>query len=78
MPDWRRDSLFRFLDQRDLRIVIEDAQGRDMKKDVPISFSPFRREYRYRYRREMRGKIVKKRSYSVSTEHDPMVELGED
>lgn len=78
VPDWRRDSLFRFLDQRDLRIVIEDAQGRDMKKDVPISFSPFRREYRYRYRREMRGKIVKKRSYSVSTEHDPMVELGED
>lgn len=78
VPNWRRNTLFRFSDKRDLRIVIDEVQGKDMKKDVPISFSPFRREYRYRYRKEMRGKTVEKRPCSVSTEHDPMMELEGD
>lgn len=75
VPAWRRKSLFHFSDKLHLRIVTDDVQGETIKKDVPVSFSPFRREYRYRYVREMPGKIVAKRQCLVSTEHDPMVEL---
>lgn len=75
VPDWRRKSLFRFSDKLHLRIVLDDIQGESIKKDVPISFSPFKREYTYRYMKEMPGKIVAKRQISVSTDHDPMMEL---
>lgn len=75
VPEWRRQSLFRFSDELHLRIVMDDLQGGSIKKDVPISFSPFRREYGYRYVKEMPGKIVTKKPLVVSTEHDPMIEL---
>lgn len=75
VPDWRRKFLFRFSDKLHLRIVTEGVQGEAIKKDVPVSFSPFRREYRYRYMTEMPGKTVAKGQRSVSTEHDPMMEL---
>lgn len=75
VPDWRRRSLFRFSNQLQLRIVMDDVQGGGLKKDVPISLSPFRREYRYRYRKEMPAKTVVKGELAVSTEHDPMAEL---
>lgn len=75
VPDWRRKALFRFSDKLHLRIVMDDVQGSAIKRDVPISFSPFRREYGYRYMKEMPGKIVAKTQFSVSTEHDPMMEL---
>ena len=75
VPDWRRKSLFRFSDKLHLRIVTDGVQGEAIKKDVPVSFSPFRREYRYRYMKEMPGKIVAKGQCLISTEHDPMVEL---
>lgn len=75
VPDWRRNDCFRFSHKRTLRIVVDDVQGKSMKKDVPISFSPFKREYGYRYRKNMPGKVVEKGTFSVSTEHDPMVEL---
>lgn len=75
VPDWRRRSLFRFSDQLLLRIVLDDVQGGAIKKDVPVSFSPFRREYGYRYLKEMPGKTVEKGQCLVSTEHDPMMEL---
>lgn len=75
VPDWRRKSLFRFSDKLHLRIVTDDVQGETIKKDVPVSFSPFRREYGYRYMKEMPGKAVAKGQCFVSTEHDPMVEL---
>lgn len=78
VPDWRRESLFHFSDRRNLRIVIDGEHGKDMKKDVPVSFSPFKREYKYRYRKEMRGSMVKKGPCSVSTTHDPMMELEGD
>lgn len=75
VPKWRRSALLRHSDQRSLRIVVEDDRGTAIKKDLPLSFSPFRREYRYRYIREMAGKIVEKSQDFVSTEHDPMREL---
>ncbi len=75
VPVWGRNALFRFSDTLELRIVMDDVRGEGMKKDIPVSFSPFRREYRYRYMKEMPGKIVAKGQYSVSTEHDPMLEL---
>ena len=75
VPDWRQKTLFRFSDKIHLRIVTDDIQGDAIKKDVPVSFSPFKREYRYRYMKEMPGKTVEKGQCSVSTEHDPMVEL---
>lgn len=75
VPDWRRKSLFRFSDKLHLRIVTDNVQGGTVKKDVPVSFSPFRREYRYRYMKEMPGKTVAKDQCLVSTDHDPMMEL---
>lgn len=79
VPEWRRNTLFRFSDKEKLRIVMDADCGKGVKKDVPVSFSPFKREYRYRYQREMPGKLVEKgQSFSrVPTEHDPMIELGE-
>lgn len=75
VPDWRRKAQFRFSDKLHLRIVMDAVQGETIKKDVPVSFSPFRREYRYRYMKEMPGKVVVKKQFPVSTEHDPMMEL---
>lgn len=75
VPKWRRSALLRHSNQQNLRIVVEDKKGVAIKKDLPLSFSPFRREYRYRYIREMAGKIVEKSQAFVSTEHDPMREL---
>lgn len=74
-PEWRKHALFHFSDKLHLRIVVDDTQGRTIKKDVPISFSPFGRKYKYRCMKEMPGKIVEKGKLSVSTEHDPMMEL---
>lgn len=76
VPDWRRKALFRFAEQISLRIVTDGVEKDAVKKDVPISFSPFGREYRYRYVRELMPKIVTRDMAPVSTEHDPMTELG--
>lgn len=75
VPEWRQESLFRYTDNLYLRIIMDSIQGSSVKKDVPLSFSPFKREYGYRYVKEMPGKVVTKESFSVSTEHDPMSEL---
>lgn len=75
VPDWQRKALLRFSRERSLRIVMDDAQGGAIKKDVPVSFSPFKREYRYRYLKELPGKIVGIGECQGSTEHDPMMEL---
>lgn len=74
-PEWRKKSLFRFTKEIPLRIVVESLEGGAMKKDVPVSFSPFRREYRYRYMKEVPAKIVTNAFQTVLTEHDPMAEL---
>ena len=75
VPEWRQESLFRYTDNLYLRIIMDSIQGSSVKKDVPLSFSPFKREYGYRYVKEMPGKVVTKESFSVPTEHDPMLEL---
>lgn len=76
VPEWRRRELFRFSDTLRLRIVMEDVRGDAAKKDVPLSYSPFRREYGYRYVKEMAGKTVYREQVYTATEHDPMLELG--
>lgn len=75
VPDWKRKAFFRYSDKRNLRIVADAMEGTAIKKDMPISYSPFRREYGYRYIREMPGKTVEKNPYFVSTDQDPMMEL---
>lgn len=75
VPVWMRKSLFRYSDSLSLRIVIDSKQEGEIKRDVPISFSPFKREYGYRYRKEMISKKVNKGQELTKTEHDPMQEL---
>lgn len=76
VPDWRRKAAFRMDEDIKLRIVLENANNGALKKDVPISFSPFGRSYRYRYVIEAKPKVIKRDMIFVSTEHDPMAELG--
>ncbi|MCI9211507.1 MAG: type I-E CRISPR-associated protein Cas5/CasD [Ruminococcus sp.] len=75
VPEWRQKTLFRFSNNLLLRIVTDGSSEGAVKKDVPLSFSTFRREYGYRYVTEMPAKIVTREPCSVSTEHDPMSEL---
>ena len=50
------------------RMVLEDPAGPARLRDVPVTFSPFRREYRYRAAKEQW-------IGSQTTAHDPMREL---
>lgn len=50
------------------RMVLEDPAGPARLRDVPVSFSPFRREYRYRAAKEQW-------IGSQTAAHDPMREL---
>ena len=75
VPEWRRKRLFRYSDDLHLRIVMDSTHKDAVKKDIPLSFSPFKREYGYRYQKEMPGKIVKKKPDPLFMEHDPMSEL---
>lgn len=74
VPKWRRNSLFRFTDRVSLRIILDGAHGDAIKKDVPISFSSYRREYGYRYVRETDPKMIDTQ-VPGETEHDAMSEL---
>ncbi len=76
VPKWQRSAMFRFQNEIPLRIVVDGFCNDAVKKDVPVSFSPFKREYRYRYVRELKPKIVAGGNIPVSTEHDPMMEMG--
>ncbi len=77
VPEWRRNALFRFADRISLRIVLDGTRGDAIKKDVPISFSSYRREYGYRYVREADAKLITKTQIPMETEHDAMSELAE-
>ncbi len=70
VPKWQRSAMFRFQNEIPLRIVVDGFCNDAVKKDVPVSFSPFKREYRYRYVRELKPKIVAGGNIPVSTEHD--------
>lgn len=85
VPGWRREELFRFEKEVRLRIIM-DAEDGVTKKDLPVSFSPYKRQYRYRYVKEMPAKVIQKplpvdaeqkkdAARSVYMEHDPMKEL---
>ena len=77
VPEWRQKELFGFREEIRLRIVTDSMEDHGaFKRDVPVSFSPFKREYRYRYLKEMAPKTVKKEEILYDTEHDPMKELG--
>lgn len=56
--------------------IITDAESGAIKKDVPVSFSPYKREYRYRCIKEVPAKILKEIPAETFLEHDPMKELG--
>ena len=77
-PEGMRRALFRFADEIPLRIVIDGAVGDARKKDIPVSFSPLKREYRQRYVREAPAKLMTRWKPPAETEQDPMAELTED
>lgn len=59
-----------------LRIITDATEDHGaIKKDVPVSFSPYRRQYRYRYIMEIDAKVIKENDKMYETEHDPMMEL---
>lgn len=87
--EWRQNRLFGKDSRLALRIVIEDKEGNGaVKKDVPVSFSPFNRQYGYRCIKEMPPKIVVRASSenaaartdpdheaAAASGHDPFGEL---
>lgn len=73
--DWRKPWLTRN-HQSELRILIDtDEHGgiNEMRKDIPVSYNPYRREYRYRLIKDCG--TIEKGSISGITHHDPMREL---
>lgn len=54
------------------RIVLDDPHGTARLNDLPVSFSPYNRQYAYRAAREMWN------AFPANDAHDPMLELGGD
>ena len=54
------------------RIVLDDTHGTARLNDLPVSFSPYNRQYAYRAAREMWN------TFPANDAHDPMLELGGD
>ena len=54
------------------RIVLDDPHGTARLNDLPVSFSPYNRQYAYRTAREMWN------TFPANDAHDPMLELGGD
>lgn len=54
------------------RIVLDDPHGTARLNDLPVSFSPYNRQYAYRAAREMWN------TFPANDTHDPMLELGGD
>lgn len=77
VPEWRRNQILRYQRDVHLRIIVDAENDHGaVRKDVPVSFSPFRREYKYRYIKEIPAKVIQKKSEDVPLEHDPMKDLG--
>ena len=55
-----------------VRIVLDDPRGTARLNDLPVSFSPYNRQYAYRAAREMWN------TFPSNDAHDPMLELGGD
>ena len=54
------------------RIVLDDPHGTARLNDLPVSFSPYNRQYAYRAAREMWN------TFPSNDAHDPRLELGGD
>ena len=54
------------------RIVLDDPHGTARLNGLPVSFSPYNRQYAYRAAREMWN------TFPANDAHDPMLELGGD
>lgn len=54
------------------RIVLDEPHGTARLNDLPVSFSPYNRQYAYRAAREMWN------TFPANDAHDPMLELGGD
>lgn len=73
LPNWRQKEKLRFKDKEYLRIIVDSDESNALMKDVAISYSSKKREYKYRYVEEAKGKFVY--NNVESTEHNPMEEL---
>ena len=73
VPEWRQKKILRGKNPELLRIITDDENTSAIVRDVPVSFSLEKREYRYRYVREQNSRIIYPKQ---SVEHDPMQELG--
>lgn len=77
VPEWRQKRLLQGRAQTGLRIVMDAEEDHGaVRKDLPVSFSPFRREYGYHYVADMPARIVQNEGLASVGEHDPMKELG--
>ena len=74
LSDWRRKQVI-YEGSRNLRIIMEDPESGTLKKDVTVSFSPFKRVYEYRGISEKNPKTVFISENNYETDHDPMTEL---
>lgn len=73
LPKTRQEEILRRKKGEYLRIITDADNSTEIAKDIPVSFSMSKREYRYRYIKEQKGKYI----YSEQiVEHDAMKELG--
>lgn len=75
LPEWRKRKEFKRREAVYLRIIIDDDKSGLLIKDLPESFSPFKRRYNYRQYSEKPAKVVHKSNDNLFIEHDPMKEL---
>lgn len=75
LDEWRRKNELRFNHTVRLRILVENETDGALVRDEPVSFSPFKREYRYRRIKEMSPKTIIINDV-LKTSHNPMKELG--
>ena len=76
LPAWRQKISFRYRSEVSLRIIVDaDEDHGAIKKDVPVSFSPYKRQYSFRYLWERESRVFRREDILIETEHDPMKEL---
>lgn len=68
VPEWQAQ---RKKDPSKLRIIVDSTQSKAVVRDVPLSYSPKKREYTYRGIHEMPSVMIS----TKMPEHDPMKEL---
>jgi CRISPR system Cascade subunit CasD len=79
LPKKRQYEILRVKKKAYLRIITDADDSTKIVRDVPVSFSSSKREYRYRYVKEQKGKYIyseKTSEHDFRQEHDPMQEWG--